>query len=83
MYLMMLVGKFVDVLEKLCFQRKIRWIAQVNSPLLEIIEVSFFKIASDMLFKGGKLSLSIFHTFHYFSTLISRNSSVHVILLVI
>lgn len=44
MYIMMLVVKFVDILEKLCFRGKIRWIAQVNSPLLEIIEVSFFKI---------------------------------------
>lgn len=39
--------------EKLWFQGKIRWIAQVISPLLEITEVSVFKIELNMLFQGG------------------------------
>lgn len=59
MYVMMLIVKFVDVVEKLSFQGKIRWIAQVISPLLEITKVSFFKIESNMLFQGGKLSLGM------------------------
>lgn len=73
MYVMMLVVKLIGVVEKLCFQGKIRWITQVISPLLEITKVSFFKIESNMLFQGVTLSLGTSHTFHYFSIVISRN----------
>lgn len=70
---MMLIMKLVDV-EKSCFQEKIRWIAQVISPLLEITKVSVFKIESNMFFQGGKLRLGMSYTFNYFSTDIIRNS---------
>lgn len=83
MNIIVLVVKLVDVVEKLCFQGKIRWIAQVISHLLEITKASFFRIEPNMLFQGGKLSLGVSYTFHYFNTVISRNSLIHTILLVI